>query len=155
MEMLSRIADRLQLSAQIQEAGLRMFTLAVQMNFNRGRPRDFMAFACLYVICRRSRSPHLLIGFSDILQKPVKQLGRVYMKLVRRLVGSNPAFAHAPGTGTLEVPIMDPYVLVERFARMLEFGGMQRKVQNTSSSCTATGSALADGQMAAVVLRCW
>jgi len=132
MTTLSYIADRLQLSTSIQEAGRRMYTLAVQMNFNQGRPSKFVASACLYVVCRRNRSPHLLIDFSDALESPVKKLGRVYMKLARRLVGADPSFPHAAGTGIVEVPIVDPSVFIERFARRLEFGGMQRKVQNTA-----------------------
>lgn len=132
MTTLSRIADQLQLSTQIQEAGRRMYTLAVQMAFNQGRASRFVASACLYVVCRRNRSPHLLIDFSDVLQSPVKNLGRIYMKLQRRLVGADPAFSSAAGAGTIEVPIVDPSVFIERFSRRLEFGGMQRKVQNTA-----------------------
>ncbi|CAE8672380.1 unnamed protein product [Polarella glacialis] len=126
------IADRLQLSAQIQEAGRRMYQLAVQMNFNAGRPTRYVASACLYVVCRRNRSPHMLIDFSDVLQTPVKTIGACYMRLMRRLVGGDPAYPPAMGTGAIEVPMVDPSIFIERFARKLSLGGMQRKVQNTA-----------------------
>merc|ERR1712150_5952 len=53
MHTMNQIADQLELSTEIQEAGRRMYPLAVQMNFNQGRPSRFVASACLYVVCRR------------------------------------------------------------------------------------------------------
>ena len=101
------------------------------MNFNAGTQQRFTCAACLYVVCRRNRSPHLLIDFSDVLQAPVKTIGRVYMKLMRRLVGGD--FTHQlHGSGGLEVPLVDPSIFIERFARQLELGSQQRKVQNTA-----------------------
>jgi len=128
---MTRIAERLQLSAQIQEAGRRMYQLAVQMNFTCGRQTRFVASACLYVVCRRNRSPHLLIDFSDVLQAPVKVLGQVYMRLVRRLVGGDPTVPSS-AQGAIEVPIVDPSIFIERFSRKLSLGSNQRKVQNTA-----------------------
>jgi len=127
---ISWIADRLQLSQQVQEAGQRMYRLAVELNFNTGRPTRFVASACLYIVCRRNRSPHLLIDFSDVLQSPVKRLARFYVSLLQRLVGGDPAQAQALGNG---VPIVDPSIFIDRFARKLDFGGLQRKVQNTAT----------------------
>eukprot|EP00930_Biecheleria_cincta_P072087 TRINITY_DN59532_c0_g1_i1.p1 TRINITY_DN59532_c0_g1~~TRINITY_DN59532_c0_g1_i1.p1 ORF type:complete len:602 (+),score=92.61 TRINITY_DN59532_c0_g1_i1:36-1841(+) len=132
LSKLCNIADRLQLSTQIQEAGRRMYQLAVQMNFGVGRPTNLVACACLYVVCRRSQSPHLLIDFSDVLQKPVKSLGRVYMRLLRRLVGGDPAHPPAIGDASIEVPLVDPSIFIERFSRRMNFGNMQRKIQNTA-----------------------
>lgn len=127
------ISDRLQLSTQIQEAGRRMYQLSLQMNFNAGRPSRLVACACLYLVCRRNRSPHLLIDFSDVLQTPVKVLGGVYVKLVRRLLGGDPAcLPTLADTAAIEVPIVDPSIFIERFARKLNLGTTQRKVQNTA-----------------------
>lgn len=130
---ISWIADRLQLSTQIQEAGRRMYQLALQMNFGAGRPTRLVASACLYVVCRRNRSPHLLIDFSDVLQSPVKVLGGCYMRLLRRLVGGDPSCPlEIADSAAIEVPIVDPSIFIERFARKLNLGGAQRKVQNTA-----------------------
>lgn len=130
---LSRIgflADRLQLPAKIQEAGRRMYQLACQLNFTAGQQQRYVTAACLYVVCRRNRSPQMLIDFSDVLQTPVKTIGRVYMKLMRRLVGGDLALNQLGNT--VEVPLVDPSIFIERFARKLTLGGMQRKVQNTA-----------------------
>lgn len=129
---LGFVADRLQLSAQVQEAGRRMYQLAVQMNFNVGRRTAFVASACLYVVCRRNLSPHMLIDFSDVLQQPVKVLGQVYIRLVRRLVGADPKCPHPLGEAIVEVPVVDPSIFIDRFSRKLDFGCHQRKVQNTA-----------------------
>lgn len=129
---LSFIADRLQLSTQIQEAGRRMYQLAVQMNFTAGRRSSCVASACLYVVCRRSLSPHLLIDFSDILQLPVKVIGQVYLRLVRRLVGADPRCPTPLGNAVVEVPVVDPSIFIERFSQKLDFGSSRRKVMNTA-----------------------
>lgn len=127
------IAERLQLSTQIQEAGRRMYQLAVQMNFNAGRPSRLVASSCLYVVCRRNRSPHLLIDFADVMQTPVKVLGAYYIRLVRRLVGGNlTAMPNVADPTGIEVPMVDPSIYIERFSRRLKLGGMQRKVQTTA-----------------------
>lgn len=130
MSKLAAIADRMQLGTQIQEAGRRMYQLAVQMSFNSGRPTQLVATACLYIICRRTRSPHLLLDFADVLQKPVKVIGQTYMRLLRRLVGGDPR--HSSESSLVEVPIIDPSIYIERFARKLNFGRMNQKVQNTA-----------------------
>jgi len=125
------ISDRLQLSAPIQEAARRMYQLAVQMNFNVGRATRFVACACLYIVCRRNKSPHLLIDFADVLQTPVKTLGKIYTGLLKRLVGGDPSH-QAALCDMVAVPMIDPSVFVERFARRLDLGGMQGKVQGTA-----------------------
>lgn len=125
------IADRLQLSAPIQEAGRRMFQLAVQMNFNSGHPTRLVACACLYIVCRRNKSPHLLIDFADVLKEPVRKLGKIYTGLLKRLVGGDPQH-QAALCDMVKVPMIDPSIYIERYARKLELHGMQSKVQNTA-----------------------
>jgi len=125
------IADRLQLSAPIQESGRRMFQLAVQMNFNMGHPTRLVACACLYIVCRRSKSPHLLIDFADVLKEPVRKLGKVYTGLLKRLVGGDPSH-QASLCDMVEVPMIDPSIYIERYARRLDLKGAQNKVQNSA-----------------------
>mmetsp|Transcript_143930 Transcript_143930/g.250816 ORF Transcript_143930/g.250816 Transcript_143930/m.250816 type:complete len:628 (+) Transcript_143930:97-1980(+) len=125
------ISDRLNLNSQIQEAGRRMYQLAVHLDFTLGRSTKFVACACLYMVCRRNRSPHLLIDFSDVVQTPVKMLGQVYMRLLKRLVGGRPEQQQAISDG-VDVPLIDPSIFIERYARKLDLGGKQRKVQNTA-----------------------
>lgn len=130
---LNMIAERLALNDKIQEAGRRMYQLAFSMSF-KGGGQKLVASACLYLVCRRNRSPHLLIDFSDVLRVPVKVIGRVYMKLIRRLVGGDP---RSPFVGDVDVsqmlgPMVDPSIFIERFAKQLDLGPNQRKVQKTA-----------------------
>lgn len=130
---LNVIAERMQLSIGIQEAGRRMFQLAAQMNFTLGRPGRLVAVACLYVICRRNKSPHLMIDFSDEIRVPVVNIGRTYIRLMRRLIGGDPRNPVCVTDPTVaEIPLIDPSFFVERYARRLDCGFNQRALQKTA-----------------------
>eukprot|EP00922_Rhytidocystis_sp_ex-Travisia-forbesii_P048958 GHVS01072887.1.p1 GENE.GHVS01072887.1~~GHVS01072887.1.p1 ORF type:complete len:703 (-),score=169.90 GHVS01072887.1:188-2296(-) len=115
---LQKIADHLRLSNQCVEAAQRVYLMAVQRNFTVGRRNLYVASACLYAICRREKSPHMLIDFSDVLQTPVKTLGQVFMKMVRLL--------------HLQVPHIDPSLFMERFASQMELGDKTLAVASTA-----------------------
>jgi transcription factor IIIB subunit 2 len=50
------------------EAAQRLYHLAVQRGFTKGRRVAQVAAACLYVVCRLDGQPFMLIDFSDMLQ---------------------------------------------------------------------------------------
>ncbi|CAK0840455.1 unnamed protein product [Prorocentrum cordatum] len=116
---ICKIASSLDLDATIQEPGRRILTLAVQKGFNQGRSTKLIASACLYLACRRSRSHHLLIDFSDHLRRPVREIGGTYVKLMQRLLGNHARFPLDAGAPLMEIPVVDPSVFIERFARKL------------------------------------
>lgn len=60
---------------------LNLFSIAVQHNFIQGRHLDDVCAACLYIISRIHKTPHMLIDFADTLNVNVYTLGSVYMKL--------------------------------------------------------------------------
>lgn len=113
--ILESIASGLHLKTHLIEQGKRIFLLAVQRNFTKGRQTKLVSAACLYILCRRDRSPHLLVDFSDILQTSVKKIGQVYMKLVRLLNFDN----------VVDVPLVDPSLFMERFATKLSLPSNQ------------------------------
>eukprot|EP00400_MALV-I_sp_L67-5_P000954 gene954-1159_t len=117
------VGQLLKLSNHIQEAAKRIFLLAVQRNFTKGRRTVHVAAACLYVQCRLNRTPHMLIDFSDVLQASVRVLGQCYMKLVRLLNLDN----------QVVVPLIDPSFFMERFASQMNFGNLQQKVAMTAT----------------------
>ncbi|KAL3128346.1 cyclin domain protein [Cryptosporidium hominis] len=114
---LQRIADQLRLSSSHIESAQRVFLMAVQRSFTIGRNNMHVASACLYAICRREKTPHMLIDFSDVLQTPVKVLGQVFMKLLRLL--------------RLHVPNIDPSMFMERFAAQMKLGEKTHAVAAT------------------------
>jgi transcription factor IIIB 90 kDa subunit len=69
---ISQVAATLKLSTHHIEAAQRLFMLAVQHNFIQGRKTQNVIAACLYIVCRREKTPHLLIDFSDVLQVTLK-----------------------------------------------------------------------------------
>ena len=50
------------------EAAHRLYRLALQQGFTKGRRVGQVAAACLYVICRQEGKPFMLIDYSDYLQ---------------------------------------------------------------------------------------
>ena len=105
---ISQLAQALRLAEHHQEAAQRLFMLAVQHNFIQGRRTQHVIAACLYTVCRREKTPHLLIDYSDVLQTNVYMLGSCFLKFTRLL--------------SLALPIIDPSLYIHRFASKLEFG---------------------------------
>lgn len=96
----------------------RWYTLALQHRFTRGRRANHIVAACLYIVCRLERTPHMLLDFSDLMQTSVYVLGGTFLRLVQLL--------------NLSIPIVDPSFYVGRFAAKLEFGEMTQQVANTT-----------------------
>ncbi|SPJ12861.1 transcription factor IIIb subunit, putative [Plasmodium sp. DRC-Itaito] len=114
---IQKIADHLHLSSQHIEGAQRIYLMALQRNFTMGRNNSYVAASCLYTICRREKSPIMLIDFSDILQTPVKPLGKTFLKLLRLL--------------HINVPNIDPSLFLERFAHKLNLKNDIYKVTYT------------------------
>lgn len=51
----------------IDEAG-RVYQLAFNAGFNKGRKSGYVVAACLYAACRLQKTTHMLIDFSDMMQ---------------------------------------------------------------------------------------
>jgi transcription factor IIIB 90 kDa subunit len=111
---MQAMATALQLTPYHVDAAQRMFALAMHNNFIQGRKTQNVAAACLYIVCRRERTPHMLIDFSDVLQTNVYTLGNTFLKLCRLL--------------NLSLPIIDPSLYIHRFASRLEFGNKTHMV---------------------------
>ncbi|KAJ6510388.1 BRF1-domain-containing protein [Mycena sanguinolenta] len=109
------ISSVLRLSEMISNSALRMYTLAVENNFTKGRKSLNVVAVCLYIACRQKDThTHMLIDFSDLLQVNVFELGHTYLQLVRTL--------------NLKLPLVDPSHYISRFAALLEFGDETPKV---------------------------
>lgn len=100
------------------ETAHRWYILALQHQFTRGRRAGNIVAACLYIVCRQEKTPHMLLDFADVLQTSVYSLGGTFLRLVRLL--------------NLEIPIIDPSFYVGRFAARLEFAEKTQTVANTA-----------------------
>lgn len=66
---IQNIAGVLRLSEQVCLAATRLYTLAVEHKFTKGRKSMNVVAVCLYVSCRQKETRnYMLIDFSDILQ---------------------------------------------------------------------------------------
>mmetsp|Transcript_16981 Transcript_16981/g.51520 ORF Transcript_16981/g.51520 Transcript_16981/m.51520 type:complete len:427 (+) Transcript_16981:177-1457(+) len=115
---IAQVASSLRLGAHYVDGAHRLFSMAAQRNFTQGRKTLHVVCACLYVMCRREKSPHLLIDFSDVLQTNVYALGATFLKF-RRLLN-------------LELPLIDPSLYIHRFANKLELGNETNTVAQTA-----------------------
>ncbi|KAF9013414.1 hypothetical protein BDQ17DRAFT_1343383 [Cyathus striatus] len=112
---IQSIASVLRLSEVVCLAATRLYTLAVEHKFTKGRKSLNVVAVCLYVACRQKETRnYMLIDFSDLLQVNVFELGHTYLQLVQTL--------------NLRLPLVDPSHYISRFAALLEFGDETHKV---------------------------
>ncbi|OJA07627.1 hypothetical protein AZE42_01124 [Rhizopogon vesiculosus] len=112
---IQNFAAVLRLSEVVCLAATRLYTLAVEHKFTKGRKSNNVAAVCLYVACRQKETRnYMLIDFSDLLQVNVFELGHIYLQLVQTL--------------NLKLPLVDPSHYISRFAALLEFGEETHKV---------------------------
>ncbi|THU83068.1 cyclin-like protein [Dendrothele bispora CBS 962.96] len=112
---IQSIAGVLRLSEVVCLAATRLYTLAVEHKFTKGRKALNVVAVCLYVACRQKETRnYMLIDFSDLLQVNVFELGHTYLQLVQTL--------------NLRLPLVDPSHYISRFAALLEFGDETHRV---------------------------
>lgn len=111
-EEIEIIAESLSVSGREDSvnAGHRLYIIAVERNFTRGRRTKQVAAACLYIVCRQEQKPFLLIDFSDVLQINVYVLGAVFLQLCKLLRLEQHPIIQKP---------VDPSLFIHRFADRL------------------------------------
>lgn len=66
---IQQVAIALRLSEVVALAATRLYTLAVEHKFTKGRKSMNVVAVCLYVACRQKETRnYMLIDFSDLLQ---------------------------------------------------------------------------------------
>ena len=97
------------ISTDIDVVGMahQYYKLALGKNFLSGRRSEHVAVACLYLVCRKNKTDHLLIDFSDSTQTNVYNLGRVFTQLIQLLQEH-------------KLPIIDPSLFIHRYVKRLE-----------------------------------
>jgi len=104
----------------------RFYNIALlEHHFSYGRKRDHVVAACLYLVCRLDKKPHMLIDFSDVLPADkegvpvsVYKLGQTFSDLCQ-IVNE-------------KLPLVDPSLYIDRFAQQLEFGSKTQQVTQTA-----------------------
>ncbi|GLC54447.1 hypothetical protein PLESTB_000864600 [Pleodorina starrii] len=119
-------ALRISPSSEAIEAAHRLYRLALQRGFTKGRRVNQVAAVCIYIFCRLERRPYMLIDFSDHLSVNVYTLGGVFLSMLRLLRLDE----HA----TFTKPI-DPSLFMNRFVDRLRLPTqeLKTKIGNTAT----------------------
>lgn len=81
---ISQIASNLHLSETVSMSASRLYSLAVEHKFTKGRKAMNVVAVCLYVACRQKGTRSLmLIDFSDLLQVNLSRFGTYFLSLSR------------------------------------------------------------------------
>ncbi|KAK4431990.1 Transcription factor IIIB subunit [Sesamum alatum] len=112
----------------IARPALAFYTIAVERNFTRGRRKELVEAACLYISCRENKKPYLLIDFSEYLNINVYVLGAVFLQLCKLLSLEEHPIVQKP---------VDPSLFIHRFTDRL-FGGRKPTVSRTALHIVAS-----------------
>ncbi|CAK9135419.1 unnamed protein product [Ilex paraguariensis] len=85
----------------------KFYRIAVERNFTRGRRKEQVEAACLYISCRYNKKPFLLIDFSEHLRINVYVLGAVFLQLCKLLSLEEHSIVQKP---------VDPSLFIHRFS---------------------------------------
>ena len=88
-------------------SAFRWYKLSLQGNLTRGRSIVYTLSACIYIVCRQEKTPHLLMDFAHLLEIDVFKIGAIFMKIVIFL--------------NVKVPLIDPSLFLNRFFQKLKF----------------------------------
>jgi len=118
--IFQQIGTQLNMKPPDIEAGKTLYDLAHENHCTQGRHSRLIAGAALYIICRKEKTPHMLIDFADVLGVSLYSLAACYIKLVDKLNLS------------AEIPQIDPSLYIHRFCSKLEFGDKEKDVSLTA-----------------------
>ncbi|EPS70774.1 hypothetical protein M569_03986, partial [Genlisea aurea] len=96
--------------ASIVRPAVAFYTIALERNFTRGRRKEQVEAACLYIACRESKKPYLLIDFSEHLRINVYVLGAVFLQLCKLLSLEEHPIVQKP---------VDPSLFIHKFTDRL------------------------------------
>ena len=125
---IRRIAAALRIPDFIAEAAGEWFKLALTMNFVQGRRSNNVLATCLYVACRKEKTPHMLIDFSSRLQISVYSVGATFLKMVKAL-------------HITSLPLADPSLFIQHFVEKLDFKEKATKVARDATKLAQRMSA--------------
>lgn len=115
---INQLSNLLKLQISHQEEAHRFFVFLFQRGVVLGHKMENVCIACLYAVCRKEKTPHLLIDFSDITQIQTHKIGAFFLKFIRIL--------------NLNLPVIDPSLFVYRFVAQLDLGNKSYWVAKSS-----------------------
>ncbi|OQS53705.1 transcrption init factor TFIIIB 70K sub [Ecytonucleospora hepatopenaei] len=105
---IKNITIKLSLTNTHADIAFRWYKLCLANNLTKGKSILHTLSACIYIACRQTNSPHLLIDFSNVLQIDMYQIGKIYLRI--------------RNTFKIENQVEDTYLLyLHRFVDQLKF----------------------------------
>lgn len=111
---INQMSHSLKLKGSYQDEAMKFFILAIQKGFSNGKKFQNLCASSLYAVCRRKKTHHLLVDFSDITQIQTNKIGTVFLKFTRTL--------------NISVPVVDPSLYIGRFVTGLQIGNKTERV---------------------------
>lgn len=115
---INQLGNSLKLQTHHNESAFKLFVFAIQKGIINNRKLHIMCISCLYTICRKEKTPHLLVDFSDITQTRSNKIGIEFLKFTRLL--------------NFSLPTMDPSLFIHRFAIKMNLGFKKTSVANSA-----------------------
>nr|VDD05602.1 unnamed protein product [Brassica oleracea] len=136
---LMNLRDALQIGEDrddVVNMASRLFDMAADQNFTKGRRSELVLSSCLYLACRKKELAVLLIDFSSYLRVCVYELGSVYLQLCELFY-----MVDNPNLEDLE-ELVDPSIFIDRFTKSLLKGAhayaTTKKVVETTKNIIAS-----------------
>jgi len=105
---MTQLGNQLRISNENIESAFQLFIFSVQNKLKSNRSLQSLSISCLYAVCRKEKTPHLLVDFSDISQTRSSKIGVEFLKFLK--------------ITRLPLPVIDPSVYIHRFVSKLDLG---------------------------------
>ena len=113
-----QLGSQLRICSEYIESAFQLFIFSLQNKLKNGKTLYSQAISCLYAICRKERTPHLLVDFSDISQTRSSKIGIEFLKFLK--------------ITRIPLPVIDPSVYIHRFVSKLNMGDVESKITMTA-----------------------
>jgi len=102
---MTQLGNQLRISNENIESAFQLFIFSVQNKLKSNKSLQSLSISCLYAVCRKEKTPHLLV---DISQTRSSKIGVEFLKFLK--------------ITRLPLPVIDPSVYIHRFVSKLDLG---------------------------------
>jgi len=105
---MTQLGNQLRICNEHIESAFQLFAFSLQNKLKSSKSLNSLSISCLYAICRKEKTPHLLIDFSDISQTRSSKIGVEFLRFLK--------------ITRIPLPVIDPSVYIHRFISKLNLG---------------------------------
>lgn len=113
-----QLGNQLRICNEYIESAFQLFAFGLQNKFKNGKKLYPQSISCLYAVCRKEKTPHLLIDFSDVSQTRTSKIGIEFLKFLK--------------ITRIPLPVIDPSVYIHRFIAKLNLGEKTARITMTA-----------------------